>query len=169
MRNIDLINRNMDIQHLQLTRKVFLLKLYETTGGDIWKNPIMYDIGKSIGIDNSLTDSISDYLDQKELIEINTKDRDISITASGIDEAEKFFENDNEILSNLDIKNKLDEINSKLDLLSLGHEIIYEDILKELGSSKKIQSKDLRLLLLSTAFTYGLDALKLGELMNILK
>ena len=159
----------MDIKQIQSLRRVYLLKLYETTGGDRWQNPIMFEIGKSIGIEDTLTEIIVDYLVQKGFIEYLTKERDISITASGVDEAEKYFEDQNIPLSRDDIYKILEEMNYKLDLLALGQEISYEDIMAKLGASQSIQSKDLKLILISTIFSKGLDAIKITQILDILK
>jgi hypothetical protein len=113
--------------------------------------------------------TIADYLSQKGFIEIQTKEQDICITTQGIDEAESYFDNDNTDITPGDINKKLDEINYKLDLISLGHEIIYEDIMNQLGSSQSIQKKDLKLILISAIFSKGLDAIKIAQILDILK
>lgn len=159
----------MNIKEIQSLRGVFLLKLYDTTGGNRFKSPVMFEVGKSIGIDNSLTKEIVDYLSQKGFVIIENLDGGLSITALGIDEAEKYFENENADITPDDINKKLNEINYKLDLLSLGHEIIYEDIMNQLGSNQLIQKKDLKLILISTIFSRGLDAIKIAQLFDILK
>lgn len=159
----------MDIKEIKSLRTAFLLKLYDVTGGDRWQNPIMYDIGKAIGIDQSMTDLITDYLNQKGLLEINTKERDISITTIGIDEAESYYCSGDKSMTRDDIRTSLDEINRRLDLLSLGQEILYEDIMGKLESRDKIQMKDLKLVLISTLFSRGLDALRSIQLIEFLK
>jgi hypothetical protein len=159
----------MNIKEIQSLRRVFLLKLYETTGGDRWKSPTMFEIGNSIGIDSQLTIKIVDYLSQKGSIKIQSKARDICITTDGIDEAESYFDNENTNLTPDEINNKLDEINNKLDLLSLGHKIIYEDIMEQLNNSQSIQKKDLKLILFSAIFSKGLDAIKIGQILEIIK
>lgn len=159
----------MNIKEIQSLRGVFLLKLYDTTGGDRWKFPGMFEIGKSIEIDDSLTKKIVDYLSQKGFVKKENLAGDICITALGIDEAERYFENENADITPDDINKKLDEINYKLDLLLLGHEIIYEDIMSQLGSSQSIQKKDLKLILIHLIFSKGLDAIKVAQIFEILK
>lgn len=158
----------MDIRQIKSLRRVFLLKLYDLTGGDRWQNPVMFDIGKDIGIEESLTETISDYLNQKGFIKINSKDRDISITMLGIDEAESYYSDGDSYVTTNEIRNDLAEINCKLDLLALGQEIIYEDIMGQLGSNQNIHTKDLKLVLLSTIFSKGIDAFKIGQLIDII-
>jgi hypothetical protein len=159
----------MNIKEIQSLRRVFLLKVYDTIVCDRLKSSVMFEIGKSIGIDNSLTKEIVDYLSQKGFVKIDNLAGELSITAPGIDEAEKYFENENADITPDDINKKLIEINYKLDLLSLGHEIIYEDIMNQLGSNQLIQKKDLKLILISAIFSRGLDAIKIAQLFDILK
>jgi len=159
----------MNIKEIKSLRGVFLLKLYDTTGGNRLKSPVMFEIGKSIGIDNSLTKTIVDYLSQNGFVKIETLAGDISITAQGIDEAENYFEDENADITPDDINKKLNEINYKLDLISLGHEIIYEDIMNQLGSNQSIQKKDLKLILITAIFARGLDAIKNAQIFDILK
>jgi hypothetical protein len=159
----------MDIKQMQSLRRVFLLKLYETTGGDRWQNPPMFEIGRSIGIDDSLTRNIADYLDQKGFIKIQSKDLDVSITTQGIDEAESYYEGENTSITPDDIGEKLNEINDKLNLLSIGQEVIYEDIMDKLGKSDSIKKKDFILILISTIFKKGFDAFKISQILDMLK
>lgn len=159
----------MEIRQIQSLRRVFLLKLYDVTGGDRWQNPVMFDLGKDIGIDKNLTEKISDYLNQKGFIKINSKDRDISITILGVDEAESYYSDGDSHVTTNEIRNNLVEINCKLDLLTLGQEIIYEDIIGQLGSNQNISTKDLKLVLLSTIFSKGIDAFKIGQIIDIIR
>lgn len=55
----------MELKQLQSLRKAFLIELYNITKGDRWNSPIMFDVGKSLGIENDLTESIVDYLVQE--------------------------------------------------------------------------------------------------------
>ena len=159
----------MNIKEVQSLRRVYLLKLYYSTGVDRWKFPGMFEIGKSISIADSITKEIVDYLSQKGFVKKENLAGDISITALGIDTAESYFEDENADITPDDINKKLDEINYKLDLLSLGHEIIYEDVMNQLGSSHSIRKKDLSLILISAIFSRGLNAIKIAQLFDILK
>jgi len=138
----------MELKQLQTLRKVFLLKLYHMTGGDRWESPIMFEVGKSIGIDDNLTEKVTDYLVQKGFVEYQTKERDISITVYGVDEAESYLDENNISLSSSDLNSKLDEIKYKLDMLTLGQDLIYTDIMEQLDSNKTIGKKDLKLVVL---------------------
>lgn len=164
-----LTNNKMNLKEIQSLRNIYLIKLYEVTGGNRWEFPSMYKIGKSLGLDKSLTSNIADYLSQKELIKIETLAGDISITALGIDEVESFLQKENKTISHDEVISQLDEINHKLDLLSLGQEIIYEDITDQLEKNGSIQKKDLRLILISTIISKGLDSIKLAKIFEILK
>lgn len=159
----------MNIKEIRSLRNVYLIKLYEITGGNRLQFPSMFEIGESLGFDKSLTSNITDYLNQKGLIKIETLSGDISITTLGIDEVENFLENENKTISHDELKFKLDEINHKLDLLSLGYEIIYEDIMDQLDKNGSIQKKDLILLLLSSIISKGMDSVKLAQIFEILK
>lgn len=159
----------MDIKQIQTLRRVFLLKLYDMTGGSRWNSPIMFEVGNAIGIEDSITEMIVDYLVQKGFVEYETKERDISITVNGVDEAESYLENENFAISSTDLNLKLNEINNKLDLLSLGHELIYDEIISKLDSNNPIQKKDLKLIVLSALFSKGLDAIKIGQILDFLK
>jgi DNA-binding MarR family transcriptional regulator len=166
--NQEVKNKKINIKEIQSLRSVYLIKLYETTGGNRWQFPNMYDIGKSLSFDKQLTSNITDYLSQKGLIKIETLSGDISITTLGIDEVENFLEKENKTISHDELISKLDEINHKLDLLSLGQEIIYEDITDQLDKNGSIQKKDLKLLILSTIISKGLDSIKLAQIFEIL-
>jgi hypothetical protein len=159
----------MDYKELQAVRRVFLLKLYDVTGGDRWTIPSMFEIGQPIGIDDKQVRAIATYLHQKGFIKIETKDGDISITASGVDEAESYLEEDDVSISPNDISTKLDEINKKLDLLALGHELLYTDIMDQLEAGKSIQMKDLKIVLIKEIFSRGLDALKIAQFLDLLR
>jgi DNA-binding MarR family transcriptional regulator len=163
------IQNDMNIKEIQSLRTIFLIKLYETTGGSRWVFPGMNEVGKSLGFDKSLTRKIADYLSQKGLIKIENLSGDISITSDGIDEVESFLEKENKTIPHVELISKLDEINHKLDLLSLGQEIIYEDITAQLDKNGSIQYKDLKLLLISTIISKGLDSIKLAQIFDILK
>lgn len=162
-------NRSMNIKEIQSLRNVYLIKLYEVTGGNRWEFPNMFEIGVSLGLDKSLTSNIADYLSQKGLIKIETLAGDISITSFGIDEVESYLQKENKTISHDEIVSQLEEINHKLDLLSVGQEIIYEDITEQLDKNGSIQKKDLRLLLISTIISKGLDSIKLAKIFEILK
>lgn len=167
--NQDRKNKKMKIKEIQFLRTVYLIKLYETTGGSIRQLPNMYDIGKSLNFDKKLTSNITDYLNQKGFIKIETLSGDISITTQGIGEVESFLEKENKTISHDELISKLDEINQKLDLLSLGQEVIYEDFTNQLDKNGSIQKKDLKLIILSTIVSKGLDYIKLASLLEILK
>jgi DNA-binding MarR family transcriptional regulator len=167
--DVNSTNISMNIKEIQSLRNVYLIKLYELTGGNRWQFPNMFEIGESLGLDKSLTSNITDYLSQKGLIKIETLAGDISITSFGIDEVESFLAKENKTISHDEIVSQLDEINHKLDLLSVGQEIIYEDITEQLDKNGSIQKKDLRLLLISTIISKGLDSIKLAKIFEILK
>jgi hypothetical protein len=79
------------------------------------------------------------------------------------------LESNNTSITPDDLNSKLSEINTKLDLLTLGQELIYEDIMDKLENSQSIQIKDLKLILMSTLFSRGLDALKIWNIIDNLK
>lgn len=132
------------------------------------QNPLMYKVGDEIGIDNKLSEDIADYLNQKGLLIINSKDNDVSITTLGIDNVESIFSDSNSYIDSNEIQRILIEINNKLDLLNLGQEIIYEDISEKVDANNKINEKDLKTTLLSIALTKGFDALKIGQIVDLL-
>jgi len=157
----------MEINKQQAIRKLFLLKLYEITDGDIWADPIMYEIGNSLYLDNYETDKIVDFLRLKGFIKINSKQRDISITVEGVEEAEKSFYLDNKIVSDAEIKEYLTEIDRKLDLISISAEIIYEDIMKQFKNGQSIQKKDIIMAAFGILSTYAVDPQKLLHILDI--
>jgi len=139
----------MDLNKQEATRKVFLLKLYEITNGDIWADPLMYDIGNALHLDNNEIDKIVDILRHKGFIKVLSKKRDISITAEGIEEAERTIYMDNKIINEAEIKEYFKEINRKLDLLSCSQEIIYDDFMQKFENGQTIQKKDIKMALFS--------------------
>jgi DNA-binding MarR family transcriptional regulator len=163
-----LTHKEMSIKEIQSLRNLYLIKLYDKTGGNRWEFPNMNEVGESLSLDKSVTAKIVDYLDQKGLIKIETLSGDISITSEGIDVVESLLENENKRISHDELITNLDEINRKLDLLSLGQEIIYEDVIDRLDRDGSIQKKDLKLLLLSTFISKGLDSIKLAKIFDIL-
>lgn len=158
----------MNILETQNIRKVFLLKLYETTQGDRWIMPIMYNIGNSIGLDKNTTLRITDYLNAKGLIEIMTGDRDIRITVEGIDEAEAILGGGNDILLNEDLQNQLNEIKDQLNLISAGQEVLFNEIEDRFKNINKVSKKDFKTIILSVFFSKGIDALTISKLLDYL-
>lgn len=159
----------MNFRELQAIRRVFLLKLYNFTGGDRWLIPSMFDIGRSLGIDDGQIRSISTYFHQKGLIKIETMSGDISITAAGVDEAESYLEEHDKIISSDDIRDMVNLINEKLDLLLLGQEILYTDIMEKFEDGESIQKKDFILIVLSELFSRGINGITVAQFLNILK
>lgn len=159
----------MNFRELQAIRRVFLLKLYDFTGGDRWQIPSMFDIGRPLGIDDVQIRSIATYFNEKGLIRIETASGDISITASGVDEAESYLVADNITISREDIQETVNTINEKLNLLLLGQEILYTDIIEKLEDGESIQKKDFILIVLSELFTRGINGITVAQFLNILK
>jgi len=166
---VNFMPKTMNIEEIQSLRNVFLIKIYEATEGNRFVYPSMFEIGKSLGFDKSLTSNIADFLNQKGFIKIETLSGDISITFIGVDEVENFLGKDSKTVSHDELISKLDEINYKLDLLSLGQEIIYEDISDKLDKNGSIQKKELKLLIISAIISKGLDSIKLAQIFEILK
>lgn len=140
----------MDISKQQATRNLFLMKLYEITGGDRWTNPVMYEIGRYLNLDNNETDRITDYLSQKGYITILTKQRFISITAEGIDKAEDLFNNNNnKSYSKDETSDILEKILESQVKNVHTQDKIYNLLLDLSKNNSKIQKKDIKLMIIN--------------------
>lgn len=159
----------MNIEEVQSLRNIFLLKLYEISAGKRMNCLNMFEIGNSSGIDDQITETIVNYLLQKGFVEKPSKEPEIYISSSGIDEIENLYFTKESIITSDEISFKLNEINKKLNLLSLGQQVIYEDIMDQLDKGNSIQKKDFLLILLSEAFSKGIEAIKISQLLDLLK
>lgn len=157
----------MDIEKMQASRSLFLMKLYETTKGNIWADPTMYEIGSCLHFPESETDNIVDYLRLKGFVKILSKRRDISITVEGIDEAERLFTADNQTYSKDEIKELLEKILAGQALQALAQEMIYDMLMDISEKNNKIQKKDIKMMIISKISSYSIDIQQLSLFLGL--
>ncbi len=76
------------IEKLREMRFQFLNLLYDKTGGDKFKRVLMWDLGSELGCERDITQSISQYLEDQNLIKPVTLAGGIAITHDGVKEVE---------------------------------------------------------------------------------
>ena len=78
-----------DIEEMRSRRFHFLYRCFEISGGDELKHLSMFDVGKELGFDESLTMRIAQYLEGEGLIKFRTMGGGIAISHRGVRHMER--------------------------------------------------------------------------------
>ncbi len=81
------------IEELRKARFQFLNLLYEKTGGDKFSHQNMHELGKELGFEQKLTDTVTQYLEGERLLEYTEMGGGIGITHYGVKEVEAALSN----------------------------------------------------------------------------
>ncbi|MFC2118992.1 hypothetical protein ACFLSY_10150 [Bacteroidota bacterium] len=157
------------MNEMQKLRKIFLLKLYEITEGDKWNLTTYIRIANLLQLDEKVARRIADYLHDKGLIEILTLDGSIQITVYGVDEAEEILGDKNTIIESKELREKLAEIEHQLQMLSLGQEVIFNEIDRKFSNVDKISAKDFKSIIISVLLSKGLNAIELAQIFDFIE